>query len=173
MRCRLVWPALLAAALLGGGIAVAHDDEHHHGRGRDGRDSDEAVPRIADPLVRAECGECHMAFQPAFLPARSWAKLMDNLTDHFGDEVTLPADKAAAIRAYLMANAGDAGGQEAARHFMRSLAADAVPLRITETPSFTRWHNFPDRIWRSPKVVTKSNCLACHPGADQGLYDDE
>lgn len=48
-----------------------------------------------------------------------------------------------------------------------------TPQRITETPDLTREHRFPDRVWKDPRVVTKSNCLACHPGAVEGQYDDD
>ncbi|MEO5375572.1 MAG: diheme cytochrome c [Alphaproteobacteria bacterium] len=145
---------LLASLLLAASPVLADDDR---------------VQPIGDPLVRKECGSCHMAFQPAFLPARSWTRLMDGLANHFGDDATLPPDTAQAIRAYLTANAGDVVG---GKH-MRRLAPGSTPLRITETPNFTRKHAFPDTVWTDPKVVTKSNCPACHRGAEQGLYDDE
>ena len=34
-------------------------------------------------------------------------------------------------------------------------------------------HRFADKVWKDPKVVTKSNCPACHRGADQGWYEDD
>ncbi len=131
------------------------------------------VPPITDKLVQKECGSCHMAFQPAFLPARSWDRIMNTLDDHFGDDATLPADQTAAIRAYLMENAGDVKRRGIARKYMRWVAADGVPLKITENPAFLHEHDFPDRVWKDPKVVTKSNCLACHTQASMGYYDDD
>ncbi|NQV99407.1 MAG: cytochrome C, partial [Rhodospirillales bacterium] len=62
--------------------------------------ADERVPRVTDPLVRKECGACHMAFQPAFLPAKSWDKMLGELSNHFGEDASLPADQVSAIRAY-------------------------------------------------------------------------
>lgn len=120
---------------------------------------DDRVPPVRDPLVLKECGECHMAFQPAFLPARSWERLMDTLSDHFGDDATLPPDIVAAIRRTLVAGAGRAGG--------------ATSSRITETRFFRHEHDFPDRVWKDPKVVTRSNCPACHSGAERGIYEDD
>ncbi|MBF0333783.1 MAG: diheme cytochrome c [Alphaproteobacteria bacterium] len=120
--------------------------------------ADDRVPPVRDPLVLKECGECHMAFQPAFLPARSWERLMDTLSDHFGDDATLPPTTAAAIRRTLVAGAGRAGG---------------APSRITETRFFRHEHDFPDRVWNDPKVVTRSNCPACHRGAERGVYEDD
>lgn len=131
------------------------------------------VPPVTDPLVQKECGTCHMAFQPAFLPARSWNRMMDELSDHFGEDASLPADKAQAIRAYLTANAGDVVMTGRARKYMKWVAPAGTPQKITENPDFERKHRFADKVWKDPKVVTKSNCPACHRGADQGYYDDE
>ena len=127
----------------------------------------ERVPAVTDPLVLKECGSCHMAFQPAFLPARSWERVMDNLGDHFGEDVRLPPDTAAAICATLTANAGTS------RRFMRWVAPGGAPLRITDNPAFRREHSFPERVWANPKVVTRSNCPACHAAAERGLYEDD
>lgn len=122
---------------------------------------DGRVPPLRDPLVLKECGECHMAFQPALLPARSWERLMDTLSDHFGDDATLPPATAQAIRHALTAGAG------------RPWAAwGTAPPRITETRWFTHEHDFPDRVWKDPKVVTRSNCPACHRDAERGIYED-
>lgn len=134
---------------------------------------DDWVPPVKDPLVLKECGSCHMAFQPAFLPARSWNRMMDELSDHFGEDASLPADKATSIRAYLTANAGDVVTKGRARKYMQWVAPGGTPQRITENPDFERKHRFAPHVWTDPKVVTKSNCPACHRGADQGYYEDD
>ncbi|MGE5548673.1 MAG: diheme cytochrome c [Solirubrobacterales bacterium] len=134
---------------------------------------DDWVPPVKDQLVKKECGTCHMAFQPAFLPARSWDRMMNELADHFGEDASLPPDTAQAIRAYLTANAGDVVNQGRARKYMKWVAPGGTPQRITENPDFERKHRFPDKVWKDPKVVTKSNCPACHQGAELGWYDDD
>lgn len=134
---------------------------------------DDRVPPVTDPVVLKECGSCHMAFQPAFLPARSWDRMMNELADHFGEDASLPADKVQAIRAYMTANAGDVVAQGRARKYMQWVAPGDTPQRITENPDFQRKHRFAETVWKDPKVVTKSNCPACHRGADRGLYDDD
>lgn len=133
----------------------------------------ESVPPVGDPLVKQECGTCHMAFQPAFLPARSWSLMIDHLSDHFGEDASLPADKAQRIRAYLTTNAGDAGGAGWTRRYILWVAKDGTPQRITANPAFERRHRFSDQVWKDPKVVTRSNCPACHMQADRGRYDDD
>lgn len=134
---------------------------------------DDRVPAVRDPRVLKECGSCHMAFQPAFLPARSWNRIMDGLANHFGDNATLPGDAVQAIRAYLTTHAGDAGARSHGQKSMRAIPLASTPLRITETPAFQHEHRFPDAVWKDPKIVTRSNCPACHAGAEQGWYEDD
>jgi hypothetical protein len=124
------------------------------------------VPPVRDTMVLKECGSCHMAFPPALLPAASWDRIMNGLADHFGEDASLPADKAAAVRAYLTANAGTL------RPYMRWVAPEGAPLRITDNPAFRREHHFAPRIWADPKVVTRSNCPACHTAAEKGLFEE-
>lgn len=131
------------------------------------------VPPVTDAVVQKECGACHMAFQPAFLPARSWDRMMNELDKHFDEDASLPADKAKIIRDYMTANAGDVVTKGRARKYMQWVNPGATPQRITANPDFERKHRFADKVWQDPKVVTKSNCPACHMGADRGLYDDD
>lgn len=121
---------------------------------------DHRVAPLMDPLVLKECGQCHMAFQPGLLPAASWERMMGNLANHFGDDASLSAEKTAAIRAVLVGNAGRV------RH-------GDVPTRITQARWFMHEHDFPEKVWKRPEVMTKSNCAACHRGAEQGFYDDD
>ena len=129
------------------------------------------VPPVKNEIVLKECGACHMAFQPALLPARSWNRILDGLADHFGEDVSLAHDQVEIIRAYLTANAGDVVMQGRARKYMQWVAPGGTPQRITENPDFLRKHPFSDSVWRDPKVVTKSNCAACHSGAERGHYE--
>lgn len=128
---------------------------------------------VTDPVTQKVCGECHLAFPPGLLPARSWAALVDNAADHFGEELALPPDQAAHIRDWLTKYAGDAPGGGGLQKYMRWVAPQGVPTRITENPAFLRKHDFAPRVWQDPKVLTKSNCLACHAGAAQGWFDDD
>ena len=133
--------------------------------------ADDRVAPVSDPVVRQECGSCHMAFPPGLLPARSWTRLLDGRADHFGEDLGLPAATAELIAGYLAANAGDKAGRGLARKYMRRVAPDGAPIRITENPAFLRKHPFPDSTWNDPTVVTRSNCLACHAGAAAGDFE--
>lgn len=129
------------------------------------------VPPVSNETMLSECGACHMAFQPAFLPARSWNRMMDGLVDHFGEDATLAEDTLEIIRAYLAANAGDVVLLGRAPKYMQWVAPGGTPQRITENPDFLRKHRFPDTVWKDPKVLTRSNCLACHRDAERGHYE--
>jgi hypothetical protein len=144
MTYRLI--AIIAGAVLAGAATAAAS-------------GGERGPAVTHPATAKECGECHMAFQPALLPAGSWNRIIDGLKDHFGEDASLPADLTLAIREYLTSHAG--------RH------GDPGIIRITGQPWFVREHRFPPSVWQRPEVKTKSNCTACHAGAERGLYDDD
>ncbi|MFA5119773.1 cytochrome C [Zavarzinia sp.] len=135
---------LLATALLfaGGTAALAED----------------YIPPVNDPTTAKECGECHMAFQPALLPAGSWHRIMGNLSDHFGENASLPPATATAIESYLTANAG---------------RGDPNVLRITEQRWWRHEHDFSDRAWKRSGAASKIDCVACHRDAAAGLYEDD
>ena len=135
--------------------------------------ADERYKPIKDEVVSKECGACHMAFQPQMLPKRSWVKIMDELPNHFGEDASLDKATSERIKKYLVSNAADAGWLGG--KFMRGIKDDMTPLRITEAPYWIREHNeeVPSRAWSDPKVKTKANCLACHPRATRGNYDDD
>ena len=137
--------------------------------------ADERLPPIANDAVKKECGACHMAFQPQFLPQRSWRKMMDGLSDHIGEDASLPEATRLEIAAYLEANAGDVSGSREGRKFVKSIAADQSPMRITEVPRWVREHKGEVResAWTDPRVRSKANCVACHRGAEAGWYDDD
>ena len=121
-------------------------------------DGPERAPPVTHEPTLQECGECHMAFQPALLPAESWRRIMTGLSDHFGEDASLEPELAAEIEAYLVSNAG--GG-------------DGTRLRITEQRWFRHEHDFPDRVWQRPEIRSRANCEACHRNAAQGSYEDD
>lgn len=119
-------------------------------------DGMEQVPPVSHAATLKECGECHLAFQPALLPAAGWNRVMDGLSDHFGEKATLPDSVAADIRSYLTRNAGRGDGRL---------------LRVTEQRWWRHEHDFGPEIWRRKAVGSKVNCEACHRLAGQGDYD--
>jgi len=136
------------------------------------------VPPLGIPTMpvnqalQEECGACHWAYHPSLLPRASWAALMANLDDHFGEDATLPAAQVAEIAAFLDAYAAEAWDTEAARRFAN--LAPNEPLRITATPYWVTKHDEVDAAaFAAPAVKSKGNCIACHRDADGGRFDDQ
>ncbi len=123
-------------------------------------------------MVQKECGACHMAYLPQFLPARSWNKLIDGLKDHFGESAALDAATSEVIRTYLVSHAADASGED--NRFLRNLDKTDTPLRISDTPYWIQRHGeIPAEVFTHPKIKSKANCTACHQNADKGGFEDE
>lgn len=124
---------------------------------------DSATPE--ETTIR-ECGACHMPYPPQLLPMRSWQALINGLAHHFNENASLDTATSRKILSYLAAHAADVPGEN--HMFMRGLASDETPLRITDTPVWQRIHGeIPESVFASPKIMTKANCGACHEGADQ------
>lgn len=124
---------------------------------------------------KAECGSCHMAYPSSLLPSSSWARMMGQLDNHFGDNAEL-TDKSVhnSILHFLLNNSADQSHLRMVRKMQRSVDINTSPLRITELPYFKHEHNeIPTRmISDNPAVNSPSNCNACHRKAEQGLFDE-
>ena len=131
-------------------------------------------PQLADnPLWREVCGECHLAFHPNLLPARSWDRLLDEQADHFGEDLALDADTVEEIRRFLTAHAAEQRRTEAAYDIMESLRPDETPLSIVKTDFWKKEHeDIDDAYWTSSKVQNRINCPACHLDAGDGTFED-
>jgi hypothetical protein len=131
------------------------------------------VPPVRDQATLKECGACHIPYPPQMLPARSWKKILASLADHFGENATLPDASRRVIEAYLRTHAGDAPNSGGHR-FMRGIAPEAMPLRITDTRFWKRRHSeVSAAAFTSAKVKSKADCAACHVGAAQGQFGEE
>jgi len=127
----------------------------------------------AEKTTAQQCSACHMAYPAELLPARSWQKLMSDLSHHFGEDASLSDRDRAAIAAYLTAHAADgpASGREGER-FLRGLSPSATPLRITDTPYWRRRHGeISPRRFSDSEVKTAANCGACHNGRRGFMWD--
>ena len=130
-------------------------------------------PPVADPVVKEECGSCHLAFAPSMLPAGSWQRMMSELKNHFGADASVDAATAERITRYLATNAGDADGQRYGRKLLRGVSTQNPPLRITELPKWVGEHReISTRDWKRQDVKSKANCAACHADAERGYYDE-
>jgi len=176
MNRKLVFATLLLAGgltLTLGGIAHADDDDYGEREwGRYGRSVD--VPPVANSRYAAECGSCHFAYQPGWLPARSWRQMMGNLGNHFGENAELDAATRDAITGYLVEQAADTQSNRMSRRILASLKADEAPQRISELRFMRREHDeIPARmVEKNPKVGSRSSCQACHTQAAAGIFNE-
>jgi hypothetical protein len=135
------------------------------------------VRPVASKVYLRECGECHLAYQPGLLPARSWDALLtaDALRQHFGVSAELDAAVLGELRAYAMANAADKSWFKRSRKIAVATASGPAPLRITQLVYIERAHSdIPaQRIAGNPDVKSLSQCDKCHIQAAQGVYDND
>jgi hypothetical protein len=120
----------------------------------------------AQALYDKECGGCHVAYVPRLLPRQSWQRLLNGLSDHFGDNAELDAAMKAKLEAYLGENARKRGKSS-------QYTLENAPLRITELAFFRHEHDeIPARIRNDPKVGKMSQCDTCHQDAKAGRFDE-
>jgi len=151
------------------GTAHADGDEEHSwwpwgkSEARGGNGGARLVSN-APAQVRQECGSCHMVYPAGLLPAASWQHLMANLSQHFGNDASLDAVSSAAIGQYLSDNAGT----------YRRVSGMPPQDRITQSNWFQRKHNeeISAATWSRPSIGSRSNCVACHAGAEQGNFNE-
>jgi len=131
---------------------------------------------VTDAITRAECGACHMVFPPNRLTKGGWTKIMATLSDHFGEDASLKAEKVAHIEAYLTANALDAKDRVPTRMVLKQWAKKGLvdPIRITETPNWTRHHSTQKykRMAEEVGYTRGANCIVCHKNAEKGMYEE-
>ena len=122
------------------------------------------MPAQANAKWQTECGSCHVAFAPGLLPAASWKNVMSGLDKHFGSDASLTPEDATEITNFLVRNSSN------------RWAAGTAPLQVTESGWFKAKHSSDEinpNVWKRQFVKSKSNCIACHGGADKGLFDEK
>jgi hypothetical protein len=128
---------------------------------------------VNNSTYEAGCGECHFLYQPELLPSASWMKILDQLDDHFGEGVDLDPDSINIIADYLKSNGAEKSPAKRAVKIMRSIG-NHVPLRITDIPYIReKHHELPPDVFKRESIGSLSNCIACHPTAEKGIYDDD
>lgn len=155
---KMIVPALLV--VLSSSVVTAHGG------------SNELIGAATNSAYLKECGACHLAYQPQFLPKRSWEKIMATLDSHFGDSAALDDALKSEILGYLAKNSADASSSKISRKMLDSLGSE-TPLRITDTPYFKRKHReVRADVFKRKSIGSPANCTACHLSADKGDYNE-
>jgi hypothetical protein len=135
------------------------------------------VKPVTDKQFLKECGECHFAYQPGLLPARSWEKLLnaDALKNHFGVNAELDKETLQSIFNYAAENSADKSFYKRSRKIARATAEGEAPLRITEVRYIKRKHkDIPEKMVKGNNdVKSLSYCNKCHTQADKGVFDED
>lgn len=122
------------------------------------------LPAQVSATWQRECASCHLAFAPGLLPAASWQKIMQGLDQHFGTDASLSTQDTAEITRFLLQNPSN------------RWTSKATPLRVTDAEWFKAKHIHGGKIaasvWQRASVKSPSNCIACHAGADKGIFDE-
>lgn len=174
MKKRLMIIAILATSLAS--LNISHAEESFTSWLFAFKRMNEVAP-VIDEIYIEECGSCHFAYQPGFLPEASWRKLMDAaaLEDHFGDNAELDEEVRLHIEELLVNASADKSYYKRSKKIMYSLREDKAPLRIIETPYMKGKHEkIPAKLVKdNPKVKSLSQCDKCHVKADQAIFDDD
>lgn len=133
-----------------------------------------AFPMPSGKTYVDECGSCHTAFAPGLLPMRSWHRMMNELENHFGEDASLDEPQYFAILKELETLASDGTYADMRmRRISASIPPSQLPQRISETDFYKYTHSeIPADVWKRSQVGRPSNCVACHPRANAGSFDE-
>lgn len=102
------------------------------------------LPANAPASYQAECGSCHMAYQPALLSANDWRRTMAGLKDHFGNDAAVNSPAGQEIASFLERNAGNAsklGSAGEPPRIARPRASSASTAKFQRNTGRTRVSN--------------------------------
>ena len=134
------------------------------------------IAPVTDATYKKECGDCHFPYQPGWLPASSWRKLLsgDALQNHFGEDAELSSATQQHILDYAVKNAADKSPYKRSKKVIASLNKGEVPIRITQVTYIRRKHHeIPANLIKGDKVRSLSNCDACHTKAKDAVFDED
>lgn len=164
---------IIATTFLVPAWLYADDDDDDEHRGPKGASASQRLPASAGlTQYEAECGACHLAYPPGMLPARSWARLLEGLDDHFGENAELDPEVRVSLGRWLEENAAERGTHSTSRKALKSARGD-TPLRISDLRFIRHEHDeLEPAIFRRPAVKTVANCGACHLDAAQWSFSE-
>jgi len=148
-----------------GGLQKADDNDDH--------DHNDYLKPVTNQAYKEICAECHFAYQPELLPSTSWLKILNQLDDHFGEEIEADPDTIKTISDYLKTNGAENSSAKRSKKIMRSLR-NQVPMRISDIPYIReKHHELGPEIYKRESIGSLANCTACHMTAEKGIYDDD
>jgi cytochrome b len=127
----------------------------------------DAKRKLSSQAWFRECSDCHLAYSPALLPARSWERMLREQDRHFGEDLSLPQAKIERLRQAI----ATAPPSWAAWKLARSAAPGDEPQKITELPYWREAHRrIPAARYSAPTSAGRHDCEACHRDALSGIF---
>ncbi|PLY05890.1 MAG: cytochrome C [Arcobacter sp.] len=119
-----------------------------------------------------ECSDCHNLIPPHLLPKDSWTELMSRQDNHYDEDLNLSKSLAKSIETFLVENSAEKSTREASFKLHEEIK-DSKKFTITKTQYWINTHkNIPKEVFKSDKVESKSNCIACHKDFEVGILSD-
>jgi hypothetical protein len=148
--------------------------DREHGRERKNKvQAKKDLKPVRNMTYKSTCEGCHFPYPPELLPVASWNKIINQLDQHFGEQVPIDPPSQEEISKYLGKSGADRSSTETAVNIIKSLKGQ-TPLRITEIPYIRGKHHEISKETLSRKAIgSLSNCIACHKKAEQGYFDDD
>ncbi|MDE7216941.1 MAG: diheme cytochrome c, partial [Helicobacter sp.] len=116
-----------------------------------------------------ECGSCHAIYPPFLLPKHSWALMMNDLENHFGDDASIDSLLNAEILAFLEKYSAESFDTKVSRNIIEK-ETDSANIAITKNPYWIELHaHIAEDVFAQPSVKTKANCFACHKDLEHGI----
>lgn len=168
---------VLCSALLLGYIPVSHAEQEGFFSWLITLERRKGVKPVTDETYNEECGACHFAYQPGFLPEASWQKLLTAkaLAKHFGENAELDEKDRRHILAIAVENSAEKSRYKRSKKVMASLEENEVPERISKVRYFRDKHEevYEDVVKNSKKIKSMALCDQCHQKAKEGIFDDD
>ena len=134
------------------------------------------VENPQNELYAEACGECHFAYQPGWLPKRSWQKMMlpEELEDHFGEVADMDEEDRVLTLKFLVDHSAETSKYKSSKKIMVSIKDDETPLAMSKTRYLKRKHSkIDEKLYKQKEVRSLSYCNKCHTKADKGSFDDD
>ena len=165
---------VLLFVLFGYGLLFAdHGDKKNSHKSKDELSEERYSPIPVNAAYEKECGACHVVYQPWLLPSNSWEKILSMLPAHFKETVEIDKEALEDIAEYLGRYSADKETNKISLNIIKRLNKE-TPLRISETFYIRKeHHDLEEAVFQRPSVGSRSNCVACHPAAGKGIFNEK